>query len=378
MADLIQRITHSQVEPNSKQSTYTQFDSPVFSISAGQGRSIVRNSIRLVADLRVLSDNANPKTRTLQGRTFDKNVGGSAFIQSVSVRTQNQGNLETIDNFGRYVKTDSCASKNEYDMLNASNACELMCVNQLQAVKYSNGVAPSLGGGTPVIKDIDFSIKPQCCLNKTSRDIPASKTGEIELQINLAKNQDALYGGHQDANSNYELRNLRCQFKTIPEQKDPSPVVMDLVYNIKSNMLSGSSSVSANVPAPCYAMVANFIQVQHNSVNVFNSLALEDINQLAEVQMLFNESVSNSLIAYNLTDQTEMLERFIDAMSTSSHNQVSKDKWKSNDAWALGLDFENEVDLTNNRFTLNIRTNASNINTYPYDVYMYFFSRRQI
>jgi hypothetical protein len=376
MADLIQRITHSQVEPNSKQSTYTQFDSPVFSISAGQGRSVVRNSIRIVADLRVLADDAG--TRTTSGRCFDKNVGGSAFIQSTSVRTQLQGKLETIDNFARYVKTDSCASKNEYDMLNASNACELMCVNQLQAVKYSNGVAPTLGTGTPVIKDIDFSIKPLCCINKTSRDIPFSKTGEIELQINLAKNQDALYGGDQDANSNYELRNLRCQFKTIPEQKDPSPVVMDMVNDVKSNMLSGSTSVSVNVNAPVYAMVANFIQVQHNSVNVFNSLALEDIKELAEVQMLFNESVSNSLVAYNMTDQTEMLERFIDAISNSSHNQVSKDKWKSNDAWALGLNFEDEVNLTNNRFTLNVRTNATNINTYPYDVYMYFFSRREI
>lgn len=376
MADLIQRVTHSQVEPNSKQSVYTQFDSPVFSLNAGNGRSIVRNSIRIVADLRVLSDNAG--TRSTGGRCFDKNVGGSAFINSTSVRTQNQGNLETINNFARYVKTDSCASKNEYDMLNASNACELMCVNQLQAIKYSNGVAPSLGTGTAVYKDIDFSIKPLCCINKTSRDIPFSKTGEIELQINLAKNQDALYGGDQDANSNYELRNLRCQYKTIPEQKDPSPVVMDIVDNVKSNMLSGSSSVSANVSAPCYAMVANFIQVQHNSVNVFNSYALEDVKKLAEVQMLFNESISNSLVAYNMTDQTEMLERFIDAISESSHNQVSKDKWKSNDAWAIGLNFEDEVDLSSNRFTMNIRTDANNLNTYPYDVYMYFFSRREI
>lgn len=376
MADLIQRVTHSQVEPNSKQSVYTQFNNPVFTISAGSGRSIVRNSIRIVGDLRVLSDNAG--TRSTAGRCFDKNIGASAFIQSTAVRTQNQGNLETIDNFARYVKTDSCASKNEYDMLNASNACELMCVNQLQAVKYSNGVAPTLGTGTAVDKDIDFSVKLACCLNKTSRDIPFSKTGAIELQINLAKNQDALYGGDQDANSNYELRNLRCQYKTIPEQKDPSPVVMDLVYNVKSNILSGSSSVSTNINAPCYAMVANFIQVQHNSVNVFNSYALEDINILNEVQMLFNESVSNSLIAYNITDQTEMLERFIDAISQSSHNQVSKDKWKSNDAWALGLNFEDEVDLSNNRFTMNIRTGSNNLNTYPYDVYMYFFARKEI
>ncbi len=376
MSDLMQRVSHAQVEPNSKQSVYTQFNSPVFNISAGKGRSIVRNSIRIVGDLRVLSDNAG--TRTTAGRCFDKNIGGSAFIDTISVRTLNQGNLETIENFARYVKTDSCASKNEYDMLNASNACELMCVNQLQAIKYSNGVAPTLGTGTPVIKDIDFSIKPLCCLNKTSRDIPFSKTGAIELQISLAKDQNALYGGDQDANSNYEIRNLRCQYKTIPEQQDPSPVVMDIVYNVKSNMLSGSTSISTNISAPCYAMVANFIQVQHNSVNVFNSYALEDIKQLSEVQMLFNESISNSLIAYNMTDQTEMLDRALDAIGASSHNQVSKDKWKSNDAWALGLNFEDEVDLQDNRFTMNIRTDASNLNTYPYDVYMYFFSRREM
>ena len=98
---------------------------------------------------------------------------------------------------------------------------------------------------------------------------------------------------------------------------------------------------------------------------------------LDEVQFLFN-SQTNSLISYVIRDQQEMVERFLDAMTNSSHNQVSIDKWRSNDGFALGLNFEAPIDLSSNRFTMQLGSASTNLNAYPINTYMYFFSNASV
>ena len=102
---------------------------------------------------------------------------------------------------------------------------------------------------------------------------------------------------------------------------------------------------------------------------------MENIQTVDEVQYLFNDS-TNSLVAYQITDQQEMVERFLDAMSNSSHNQVSIDNWRANSGFGLGLNFEEAVDLSSNRFTLQLSSGVTNAN--PCNVYMYFFARAAI
>ena len=373
-SDLQQRILYHQVNPQSEKATYNQFDQCAFLLSVGEGRSLLPQSVRILGDIRV---NKSADTRSTAGQCWDKNIGASAIVDSISCSTQNQGLLENIQNYARYIGMDSCATLNEDDMLNSINMCELKTVNQLQATQLAKGIKPTLTTGTANTRDPDFSVKPLCCLNKMSRDLPFAKSGIVTLQINLQRDMTALFGSQQDSNTEYELRNLRVTYKSIADPQDPAPTEMGIVYNVKSNILSGTASISANIPAVCDAMACSFIQDQHDSVPVYNSYKLENVQGLQEVQYLFNDS-TNSLIAYVIRDQQEMVERFLDAMSNSSHNQVSLQKWRSNGAFSLGLNFETPVDLSSNRFTLQLGSNATNLNQYPVNCYMYFFARAQV
>ena len=119
-SDLQQRVLYHQVQPQSEKSSYTQFDQCSFLISVGSGRSLLPQSVRVLGDIRVL----NAGVRTQSDRCWDKNIGAGSFIDSVSVQTQNQGLLENIQNYARYVAMDSCATLNELDMLNSLNMCE--------------------------------------------------------------------------------------------------------------------------------------------------------------------------------------------------------------------------------------------------------------
>ena len=372
-SDLQQRVLYHQSEPVSTQSQYTQFNSVDLLISVGEGRSLVENSVRICADLDILSAAGVVST---SHRTFDRNCGGHAFFSNMSVSTQNQGLLENSQNYPRMVAQDSIASLNEMDMLDSKHQCELKATNQAISTDYSQGFNPTLTTGTAVPKSADFSIKPLICLNKADRDLPFDKTGIITISANLARDMDAVFGQAQDVNTSYQLKNLKVTFKSIPDPKSPAPINMSIVHNVKSNILSGTATISVNVPAVCKAVAMNFIPVSHDSVQVFNSYKLENLKGFNEVQFLMNDSITNSQITYVLSDYTEILQRFIDAVEDTSHNQVSIDKFRANGGWGMGLKFDDPIDLSQNRFTAQIQSAVDNI--HPVNVYMYFFADLQL
>jgi hypothetical protein len=210
------------------------------------------------------------------------------------------------------------------------------------------------------------------CLNRmTGDDLPFDKTGIITMNCNLARNMDALFGALQDANSVYELRNLKCTYRSVVTPKTPSQTNMRVEYNVKSNILSGTASLSANVPAVCEGVTMSFIQTQHDSVPVFDSYRLEQLQQLSSMAYIMNDK-TNSLITYNLTDTTEILERAVSSMYNSGRNQVSIDKYRANSSFIAGLDFDGGVDLSQNRFTFQVVSGVNNTN--PVNVFSYFHS----
>ena len=376
MNDNMPEMLYHQVQPQSEKSIYNQFDQVSFLISVGEGRSLVQNSVRICGDLRVLQAGSGLTGQVSTGsRCVSRNTGASAVIDSISVQTQNQGLIENSQNYARYVEMDSVASLNELDMNDGVHACELKSCTQQAMESLAKGITPSLTTGTAVTLDPDFSIKPLICLNKMDRDLPFDKSGIVTLQVNLQRNMTALFGALQDSAASYELRNLKCTYKSIPDPKNSAPTNMGTVYNVKSNILSGTASISANVPAVCDAVAINFIESAHDSTPVYSSYKMENIQTVDEVQYLFNDS-TNSLVAYQITDQQEMVERFIDAMSNSSHNQCSIDNWRANSGFGLGLNFETPVDLSTNRFTLQLSSGVTNAN--PTNCYLYFFARAAI
>lgn len=374
--ELRQNKLYHQVTPTSEQASYTEFDQPTFLISVGSGRSLVKNSVRILGDLNIYGASG---VTTTGGRLFNRNAGAHSFFDSMTTsfaggqsKGSVGGQIENLTNYSRWVAMNGVASLNEDDMLNASNQCELRGVNNLVMAQYAGGVTPDLTTGTAVYAPIDFSLKPEVCLNRMSGgDLPFDKTGIVTLMTTLARNAQAVFGANQDVNTTYELVNLRCTYMSVLDEKVPQPTVMNVEYPIKSNILTGTATLSTNVPAVCSGVSINFIQTQHFGVNVFDSLRLENPAQLQSVQYIMNDK-TNSLITYKITDQTEMLERFVDSLYNSGRNQVSLDKFRSNNAWGCGLDFDGGVDLSANRFTFQIVSGINN--TYPVNVYQYFHS----
>ena len=154
----------------------------------------------------------------------------------------------------------------------------------------------------------------------------------------------------------------------------PEKVMMRTINAVKSNLLSGSGTISVNVPAVCSGVSMSFIDTAREGAIVHNSYALETPQGITEVQYLFNDA-TNSLVTYVIQDRSEMLERFVSSLENTGHNQVSKDTFRSNQGFGLGLPFDSLVDLSKNRFTVQIQSGANNR---PSTAFLYFHSSVQV
>jgi len=373
-------VFHSN-ESESNRQFHKEFDNVDFLINVGQGRALVKNSVRLCGNLRVNSvDNPDPSTgtRATEGIEFNRNGGIHCMIGSLQVQFtegDRQGNIENIDNYNRYCVMNSVASEDKDDLFNGKNICELKAPNQKVIEQYCIGTKTRNTTGTQYTDDVSFSIKPKCCLNNMdlgvqSGNLPYNKSGAIKLTFNLAKNNSCLFGGKQTILSGYSLNKLKITYMSVPVE-NPNPCRMRLVHNYKGAVLSSFSNISAKVPAVCDSVVMCFQEQRRENVVIEDNLQLDKPNNIKEVQYLFNDS-NNEFITYKMDDKGEMLERFTNAMSKSGHSELVGGRLNGDGAFGLGLDFRNFVDLSNNKF--NVQLNSDIDGTNPYNVYMYFSS----
>ena len=365
-------IQYHMSQPEAIQAQYVEFNNTDFVINVGEGRSLVRNSVRLCGDLRITSDGTNRAT----GQVYlDFRIGIHSCIDSVQVTFGGIGGgvKENIQNYARWVAMQAVASLNEDDYLNASNLIELRAPNQLCAEAFADGEITSQTT-TPLTTDFDFAAKPVCILNKMSGDhLPFEKSGEIRLTVNLARNQSALMGSLQGNTSTYELRNLRVQYQSVETQMDwnQTSTQMRSVYNVKSSVASSSANVSAQVPAVCDAVSCSFQRQQEENQNVFNNYSLAQVPNIKRLQFLWNSS-TNRFITYEINDQNEMIHRYIDSFQNTGHNQCMLDTFRTNGGFGVGMNFDGFVDLSRQQFSVQLASSITNLA--PYNIYLYFHS----
>ena len=360
-----------QVESEANKASFTEFDNVDFLINVGQGRALLKNSLRILGDLKV---NSTGDTRAVGQIFHNANVGAHAYIDSIQIQFtegQNQGQIENIQNYGRYVNMLVSGSNTTDDLLSGNNLCELKAPNNLVVEEFCNG-KKTKNSGAKITESMDFSIKPVCCLNRMNNDLSYNRSGTIKLTLNMAKQLSALKGTLQTINTNYAISNLRISYMSVPDTNQD--VVMRLLYNYKGAVLSNFSNISAKVPAVCEGVSISFQEQRRENVVEEDNYELRRPNHIQEIQYLFNDS-TNEYIQYKIDDIGEMLERGVASMSKAGHNQFQGSKLQASN-FVLGLDFENLVDLSTNKFNLQMKSDVDGQN--PMNVYFYFHSRVQI
>lgn len=357
-------IRHQVLPSNGKTNAqYQPFDNVDFSLDFN-GRAILMNSIKLTGKLSVRRSNSklDPTDNDDTLVFFDENIGAHNFIDTVSCSTQNQGQLETIQEYARYIgmKSDTTMYKTTQGG-NLSNALELKT--------YSNRIANGLltyreswsgsGNNANVDDDLSFSIKPDILFNnvvggENLDDVSVSyrKTGYLGLSFRLSRVEDALYGLGMGAQVDYTLDDLKVEFLSVPDSNPENNVMAEVKQHVKQTILSEQSNLSVRVPMVAKSFSASFLPSNQINPTEYNSHRRSAINDLRNLQFLFNNNTME-LVTYDINNRNEVLRHYLKSMSSGTKNQLAPSSNSSLKGYGIGLSFE-PMDLTNNSFNVNL------------------------
>jgi len=378
-------ITYHSSLPENTKASYVAFDSVDFIIYP-EGRSLQLNKIRLCGEVDIQDGgNLTLIANRLKDIKMDEMVGAHCFISDIQTEFANQGVVEILNDYPRMVKMETTAKNDPEDMCNASNACELKCAFPEHSRAITCGkeapkqdtitpaaTEPTDGTAGVLEKDLDFSLKLSCCLNKASGNtsLDVSKTGPIKISVLLNRVQNALSGANMANSVSYSLKNLRMTYCSVESQPSKVPTVMRTMYSYKQSISSSFANIQSKVPAICDALSITFQKQANEGEYVSNNTDLTKVPNVSEVVFTFNDS-TNSLVSYSIRDREESLHRYLESLSVSNKG-CRLNAVHSNEAFGIGLNFRDRVDLSNQRFNTQITSEISS--STPFVAYLYFHS----
>ncbi len=372
-------ITLRTAIPTNFKVGYKEFDNVDF-VLAYENSSLVLGSVRVEGVVKIsnnslpLYDTTNTPSNLDRDIGVDHFVGAHAFFEGITTET-NQGVIENLVNLPRYEKMMTTGSQMTSDMFNFSNQCELKTPSREIGRSAIRGIVPFVQMTTPRYIDPDFSIKPNIALNSAEGMLPYRRTGDIRIALNLARVASALSGLEITSTTDYTISDLRITYRTYPDDGSNNPVTLDSKLSIVQSIQSSFANLDIKVPA-----VVNSVSCSFNNQNEVNSLvhnntALVKIPQLSQVIFQFNDS-TNKLISYVLRDNQEVVARYIDSFQDTGKNQLSRNNMENNDGFGIGLNLNGDIDMTNQKFGVQIQSGITNNN--PMTMYAYFHSSIQL
>lgn len=364
-------IVYHRSEVENSKDFYTEYDDLVFFMNA-EGRALMKNSVRLECEVRVLKDDAGTDVRIIPADEIfmDNSVGMHSVIDNVNCEFQNVGSVEQINQYSRMVKMTEVATRDRNDYHSGLDICELKSPLEETTQALLCGSKSSATSATDALDfiDNDTSFKPKMCLNKMSGDLSFDKTGYIKVSIKLEKVANVLYGKDVANTNKYQLRNVRLAYKSVPNNSNQ--VQMRTILNLKSTISSTLSNTQARVPSVCDGVSCCFMEASKENVLKECSTSMDVLSGVSSVQFLFNDSTSK-YVSWVLDSRAEVLSNFVKSLRDSGHNQVNSNNDENN--YGIGLAFP-PTDLSNQKFNIQINTDHANISTNPYIIYMYFHS----
>lgn len=277
---------YNLAQPSNIKPTYTPYDQLDFTCKPSRGRSVKKNSFRLVGNLLVTKQTVASAGAfvpvTPEDMVFmNPFVGAHGVVKNIS-SVANDRILENISFYPRFVgmKTQAEASLEELTS-SSEHAVEL---KGLQTnVLLGAPSEPSLG--------IPFSFKPVCALNRSNTDLPQSKFEQMKLLMTLgsavesfycSKPQPAVTADDYILALSFAISNVQLSWIEVLEVPIPR-TVFRTCYLTTQTVVSLNSQIYVTSPTVYDAVSCSFIlQADRNKIYKDDNMCeyLRSINRL--------------------------------------------------------------------------------------------------
>jgi hypothetical protein len=192
----------------------------------------------------------------------------------------------------------------------------------------------------------------------------------------MARLNSLLWGADVGANTTYSVKELRVTFTSVPEEMATAdPIMLRTKLGMKQSIQSNLANVALRVPAVCTAVSCSFLpQAQENSPT-YDTNELTTVPNLKSVQYAFND-ITSQLVTFKLKSDPEFIKGYIDSFMDTGLNTLTPNDWSANNGYGVGVPFGMAVDLRNQRFSVQLNSDVSNVD--PMVIYLFFHSFLQV
>jgi hypothetical protein len=377
---------YSIAQPESKKDVYVAYDNIDFKINE-MGRKFVGGTGKFIFTAKAIgNDNLDVQV------SYEPKIGGHSFIDTITTSTSLLGQIESIRNYSRLVKTNCIATVSNEDLNNSHYAMERRVPDSRFASNLFKGVVPrnfqagvTADGVTtisPSNQPLDFCVRPYMAMNSFIGDtlIPFSLLGETTISIMLPKDIDALFGDSAIGGAiKYQVSNIQFIYQTVADDGSRSPAgyAFRTVSSLKSSLQSSFSTINTTAPIVASSFYATMVSQADEVDPLVSSLSCQKPPSVSEIQYLVNDSLSTGYM-YSLRSEEEILHNFVLAIAKSSDvaSSIKANEVASNDTYGIGLTFNTNVDLSTNKIGINITSGITNAN--PFSLYMFFSGVRKL
>ena len=352
-----------------------------------EGESLELGSIRLEGELQIRNNNERLTKAANDDKdiVIDRWIGAHAIVENIQTEISS-GLIENVSHYGRYVKMRAVGEKSMPDLGDASNSCELRSQSRYLMKRAIAGVVPkvqppkAVTDDDKIVRDPDFSFKPDIALNSRSGDLPYRRTGDVRISVILNTNAGVTYGLDSSSTlTKYGVKDLRLTYRTKPDDGSAPPSVeLHSKIGINQSLQSNLANVQAQVPAVCRSVSCSFQRQSQLNNSAFNNYTTEQLPQLESLQFLYNDS-TNKGVSYLIRDNVDAVDRYIDSFDDTGSNNMSRNNQSNNEGYGIGLNFDDDIDLTRQKLNIQIKTGDGTIGSGiqasdPLVMYMYFHS----
>lgn len=360
-------IVRHETEPvNARQNgSYDPFDNIDFTLDFNQ-RAILMNSIKISGRVAVRKGGNKLNNDEV---LYDPTIGAHNFIDTITCGTEQQGVLETIQQYSRYVGMKSDTTNYETDTgTNLSRVVELKTYDIRTAFANLNireANVPTGADGGVVDDDLSFVIAPDIIFNNAQgatdpSDVRVSytKTGSLRLSLRVSRIADGLFGLGMDNTVSFSLVDVKCQFLSMPDENPQNQVITEVKAHVKQSILSNQANLSVRVPMVAKSFSGTFLPINESGSLTDNTQRREAINDMDTVQFLFNNNTMD-LITYELKNRSEILRHYLNSMGSARKAQVNPVENSAGRGYGVGIEFS-ATDLTNNSFNIQLSSPTFN------------------
>jgi hypothetical protein len=220
-----------------------------FTVSAQDGL-LDPQSLRIVGDLKVFSDNANPPTRALAGDklTMNNRLGIYNVFDQLTVRAARSKMIcEQIRHYSKWFNTYTALSSSLGDQLSHLGETALIMPNS----ELFREVV--IEGGDNAVASFSAHLPCGFCQSGNMVDLRADAFGGVQVEIHLTPDANALYyeDGTVPADGgecHYTLNNLKltCEIMDLPEGTSPQPQG-SYQFNTITSLYTSINSTNAQI-----------------------------------------------------------------------------------------------------------------------------------